>query len=75
MIKKIECYVPICDVCEKNVDDGADCVNHFDTEAEATKYALTFEYGASCEMIDGKLVCQSCWTYDDDDEIVIREAQ
>ena len=76
MIKKIECYVPVCDVCEKNVDNNADFVTHFDTEREATEYALDCGGygGGECQMIDGKLVCETCWTYDDNDEIVIREA-
>ena len=74
MIKKIECYIAICDICEKSVDVENDYLAHFDTEDEAMKYATTSDEfgGADCEMIDGKLCCMSCWVYGDDDEPAIR---
>lgn len=77
MIKKIECYVPVCDVCGKLVDDGAEFIAHFDTEAEASEHALERdEYGGSGgQMVGNQLCCAGCWCYDDDDEIVVRPAQ
>lgn len=78
MIKKTECYVAVCDVCEQLVDDGAEIVAHYDTEADAKEYALMDEdYGGSdCQEIEGKLCCQNCWAFDDDGEkSVVREAK
>lgn len=74
MIKKIECYVAVCDVCEKFVDDDADTITHYDFRAEAEAWALerTDNGGSGCQMIDGKLCCQKCWYYDDNDKIVVR---
>lgn len=74
MIKKIECYMAVCDVCQKFVDEDAEIWTHYNTEAEATDGALEVEDygGGGGKMIDGKLACSKCWTYDDDDEIVIR---
>ena len=74
MLRKTECYVPVCDVCGKDVDVDCEMLSHFDTEADATEHALDREeYGGSgCEMVDGKLCCSHCWHYDDDDEIAIR---
>lgn len=75
MIKRIECFIPICDVCGNKLDEGADYVVHFDTEAEAQAHAIeSCEYGgAEGQMIDSKLCCQNCWAFDDEDGIVIRE--
>lgn len=77
MIKKIECYVPVCDVCGKNVDNSADYISHFCTEREAQDYAVeSDEYGGGGgKMVDGKLACMNCWAFEDDGEIVMREAQ
>lgn len=72
MIRKIECFVPACDVCGKDIDDGDEMVCHFNNESEAREYALD-RYEDNAEEIDGKLVCASCWMYDDNDEIVIRK--
>lgn len=74
MIKKIECYVPVCDICEKLADGDADFIIHYDTETEALEGALEDENygGTGCREIDGKLCCTGCWTYDDDDNVVIR---
>lgn len=75
MIRKIECFIPVCDVCCKKVDDEAEMVSHFETEAEAKEYALgPGMYGdGDCQEIDGKLCCPRCWCYDDDDEVVLRD--
>jgi hypothetical protein len=74
MIKQIECFVAMCDVCGKSVDDEAEMVSHYDTEAEALERALERDDfgGSGCEMVDNRLCCSKCWTYNDDDEITIR---
>lgn len=74
MIKRIECYVAVCDVCEKVVDDGVEMMLHHDTEAESLEYALEDDMygGAGGQMVEDKLCCPNCWVYDDDAEPVFR---
>jgi hypothetical protein len=74
MIQQITCYVPVCDVCGKSVDDEAEIICHYDTEAEALERAFASdEYGGvDCKEIDGKLCCSKCWTYGDEDDPEIR---
>lgn len=74
MIKPVECYVPICDVCGKHVDEGGDYQCHYETEAAALDSALEDDgYGGSgAKMIDDKLCCTNCWMFDDDGEYAIR---
>jgi len=73
MIKKIECYVAVCDVCDKLLDADAEMVAHHDTENESLESAVERDdYGGSGgQMIDGRLCCASCWTFNDDGEIVV----
>lgn len=75
MIKKIECFVAVCDVCEQLVDADAEMISHFDTEAQAAEMAIDDQDfgGSGCQVINGKLCCDKCWTYDDDGEVAIRE--
>ncbi len=75
MLRKTECYVPVCDICHVEVDDDAEMMRHFDTEAEAMEVMLEREDygGGDCQIIDDQLCCPKCWCYNDDDEIALRE--
>lgn len=75
MIKKIECYVAMCDICGKSVDDEAEFRVHYDTEQEALDAALDPDMHDCCQEINGKLCCSKCWFWDDDDEPAIRGEQ
>lgn len=74
MIKKIECYVAVCDVCDRLLDADAEMVAHHDTEKESLEYAVERDDygGGDGQIIDGKLCCTNCWTFDDDGEAVVR---
>ncbi len=74
MIQKIECYVPVCDICGKKVDEDAEIWPHFETEKEAADHAIECEEygGGGAQLINEKLCCRECWFYDDDDETTAR---
>ena len=74
MIKEIKCYVAVCDVCEKPVDDGAEMMLHHCNEKDSLEYALEDDQygGAGGQMVDDKLCCPHCWVYGDDDEPELR---
>lgn len=69
MIRKIECFIPVCNNCGKDIEYGADFLPHYATEAEALSPSVL--NNADAEIVGGALCCSRCWRYDEDDNPVI----
>lgn len=59
MFKKYTCFVPICDLCSREIESG-DYIPHHASESEAADAVLESGDG---EMLGEQLVCHSCWKY------------
>jgi predicted acetyltransferase len=70
MIKKVDCFTVVCDLCGKDAFEG-DEINGWNDESFAESYAEDEDF-----KTDGdKHYCPDCYHYDDDDNLVIKSVE
>lgn len=67
MIKEVTMYKIVCDICGKDAAEDSDYCAWSDVEC-----AEWDAESAEFTKIDGKDVCPDCYTYDDDDNPIIK---
>ena len=67
MLKEITMYTVVCDNCGKDCNEGSEYSCYGDSSGAID---VARDSGWHCE--DDKDYCESCWSYDDDNEIVIK---
>jgi hypothetical protein len=70
MIKEVTMFTVVCDNCGKDCNDGQEysCLND-------KTYALDVAMESNWEKVDDSHYCPLCYSYDDDDEIVIDKSR
>ena len=70
MIKEVKMFTVVCDNCGKDCNEGQDysCWND-------ESYALDVAMESNWERVDGKHICPLCYSYGDNDEIIIDKSR
>jgi hypothetical protein len=70
MIKEVTMFTVICDNCGKDANDGAE-YSCWNDKSFAEDIAVEFGYLKN----DNKHYCQDCFSYDEDDKLVIKSTK
>ena len=69
MIKLITMYTIVCDNCGRDIFEDDDQWRAFSDTESAVIMAIDND---SIQIIDNKHICSNCWTWDENDEIIIK---
>ena len=70
MIKEMPMFTVICNNCGKDCNDDTDYSGYGDED-----YAVEVAKESGWTVKDGKHYCSDCYTYNDDDELIINESR